>query len=210
MQCLILEGDTKAVFRGGEFEQGLPRWRYWLKTKQNKPANAGRLKRCRFDPWVRKIPWRRRAWQPPAVFLPGESPWTEEPSGLQSTRLQRTGHDWSDLACTSLNLIWEESLVHEQRPGQSDSLLGSVWGPVRTPVLGDRWSQGDRPWELRLGVPCQGSESYRTVVIEWSTGIQLTRLESFRLVLVVKNPPANAGDIRDSGSIPGEGYGNPL
>ena len=25
-----------------------------------------------FDPWVRKIPWRRR-WQPPPVFLPGES-----------------------------------------------------------------------------------------------------------------------------------------
>ena len=24
-----------------------------------------------FDPWVRKIPWRR-AWQPTAVFLPGE------------------------------------------------------------------------------------------------------------------------------------------
>ena len=28
-------------------------------------------KRCRFDPWVRKIPWRR-AWQPIPVFLPGE------------------------------------------------------------------------------------------------------------------------------------------
>ena len=25
-----------------------------------------------FDPWVRKIPWRRK-WQPTAVFLPGES-----------------------------------------------------------------------------------------------------------------------------------------
>ena len=37
-----------------------------------------------FDSWVGKIPWRR-AWQPTPVFLPGESPWTEEPSGLQST-----------------------------------------------------------------------------------------------------------------------------
>ena len=25
-----------------------------------------------------------RAWQPTPVFLPGESPWTEEPGGLQS------------------------------------------------------------------------------------------------------------------------------
>ena len=37
-----------------------------------------RSKKHRFDPWVRKIPWRR-AWQPTPVFLPGESPWTEEP-----------------------------------------------------------------------------------------------------------------------------------
>jgi len=31
-----------------------------------------RYKRCKFDPWVRKIPWRR-PWQPTLVFLPGES-----------------------------------------------------------------------------------------------------------------------------------------
>ena len=37
-----------------------------------------------------------------------------------------------------------------------------------------------------------------------------------QVVLVVKNPPANAGDIRDTGSIPGsgrfpgEGHDNPL
>ena len=28
--------------------------------------------RCGFDPWIGKIPWRRK-WQPTAVFLPGES-----------------------------------------------------------------------------------------------------------------------------------------
>ena len=56
-----------------------------------------RCKSCRFDPWVGKIPWRR-AWQPASVFFPGESPWTEEPGGLQSIGLQRVGHDWSDLA----------------------------------------------------------------------------------------------------------------
>ena len=30
------------------------------------------LKRCGFDPWLGKIPWRR-AWQPTEIFLPGES-----------------------------------------------------------------------------------------------------------------------------------------
>ena len=28
-------------------------------------------RRCRFDPWVRQMPWRRE-WQPSPVFLPGE------------------------------------------------------------------------------------------------------------------------------------------
>ena len=36
---------------------------------KNLPASSGDL-RDRFDPWVRKIPWRR-AWQPTPVFLPG-------------------------------------------------------------------------------------------------------------------------------------------
>ena len=46
-------------------------------TVKNLPANAGH-KRCRFKPWVKKIPLSK-AWQPTPVFLPGESPWTEEP-----------------------------------------------------------------------------------------------------------------------------------
>ena len=39
---------------------------------KNLPANARRHRRYRFDPWVRKIP-RRRKWQPTPVFLPGKS-----------------------------------------------------------------------------------------------------------------------------------------
>ena len=31
----------------------------------------------------------RRPWQPTPVFLPGESPWTEEPGELESMELQR-------------------------------------------------------------------------------------------------------------------------
>ena len=39
---------------------------------QEPACQCRRCKRCRFDPWVRKIPWRR-ARQPTPVFLPGES-----------------------------------------------------------------------------------------------------------------------------------------
>ena len=31
-----------------------------------------RPKRCKFDPWVGKIPWKRK-WQPTPVLLPGKS-----------------------------------------------------------------------------------------------------------------------------------------
>ena len=38
---------------------------------KNLLTSAGDM-RLWFNPWVRKIPWRR-AWQPTPLFLPGES-----------------------------------------------------------------------------------------------------------------------------------------
>ena len=54
-------------------------------------CQSRRHKRHRLDPWVRKIPWRR-AQQPTLVFLPGESPWTEEPGRLQFMGSQTVRH----------------------------------------------------------------------------------------------------------------------
>ena len=65
---------------------------------KNLPANAG-IMRCGFNPWVRKIPWRR-ALQPTPSFLPGESQWMEEPGSLQSNESPRVRHGWSNLAST--------------------------------------------------------------------------------------------------------------
>ena len=42
-----------------------------------------RRKRRVFDPWVGKIPWRRK-WQTIPLFLPGKSHGLEDPGGLQS------------------------------------------------------------------------------------------------------------------------------
>ena len=36
-----------------------------------KESACRRHKRCRFSPWVRKIPWSKK-WQPTPVFLPGK------------------------------------------------------------------------------------------------------------------------------------------
>ena len=38
----------------------------------NLPAVQQMHRRCQFDSWVRRIPWRR-AWQPTPVFLLGKS-----------------------------------------------------------------------------------------------------------------------------------------
>ena len=47
--------------------------------------SACQCRRCGLDPWVRKIPWRR-AWQPTAVFMPGESHGQRGLAGTYSTQ----------------------------------------------------------------------------------------------------------------------------
>ena len=56
-------------------------------------------RRGRFNPWVGKIPWRRK-WQPTPVIPAWEIPRTEEPGGLQSVGSQRVGYNLRDRACT--------------------------------------------------------------------------------------------------------------
>ena len=43
----------------------------WLSGKES-ACQSRRCRRRRFDPWVGKIPWRRK-WQPTSVFVPGGS-----------------------------------------------------------------------------------------------------------------------------------------
>ena len=62
---------------------------------KNTPANA-EDKRCRFHPWVRKIPWRR-AWQPTWLFLPGESHHQRSLAGYSPKGHKRVRQDWTDL-----------------------------------------------------------------------------------------------------------------
>ena len=53
---------------------------------------ACQCKRCRFSPWVGKIPWRRK-WRPTLVLLPGKSHGQKSlvsysPQGHKETRLK--------------------------------------------------------------------------------------------------------------------------
>ena len=45
-----------------------------------------------FNPWVRKIPWRRK-WQPTPVFLPGKSHGQRSMVGYSPWSHKRAGHD---------------------------------------------------------------------------------------------------------------------
>ena len=64
-----------------------------------------------FDPWIGKIPWRRK-WQRTPVFLPGESHGQRSLVGYSPTRSQRVGHDW--VTPLSLSLFFrKKELYHE-------------------------------------------------------------------------------------------------
>ena len=128
-------------------------------------------KRWEFYHWVRKIPWRK-AWQPTPVFLPGESHGAR-PGGLWSIWLQRVQLDWSDLACMHV-LVLEKGMVTHS------SILG--W---RIP-----WTEGPG------GLHSMGSQRIGHDKAT-NTTEQLTLFWTSQVVLVVRNPPANAGDVRD-------------
>ena len=57
------ELDTDQSLDAGEV--GFP---WWLSGKES----ASPCRRCGFDPWIGKIPWRRK-WQPIPVVLSGKS-----------------------------------------------------------------------------------------------------------------------------------------
>ena len=64
--------------------KGLP---WWLSGKES----ACQCRRCRFKPWVGKIPWRKTHYSSLAWRIPR----TEEPGGLQSIGSHRVRHDWT-------------------------------------------------------------------------------------------------------------------
>ena len=74
LQCSCLENprDGLALSRTWlkwlTYQQKQIRLPWWLSGKES----ACQCRRCRFDPWVGKISWRRK-WQPTPVFLPGKS-----------------------------------------------------------------------------------------------------------------------------------------
>ena len=96
-----------------------------------------RPKRCEFNPWVGKMPWRR-AWQPSPIFLPGEShgerslvgysPWGHKESDKAEVT-QHTHIMGKDMATHSSILAWR--IPWREEPGRLQSMglqrVGHNW-----------------------------------------------------------------------------------
>ena len=80
-------GRSPGEGNGYPLQWGLP---WWLSGKEPTCQCRGH-KRLGFDPWVRKIPWRKK-WQPTPVIWPGESLGQRSLEGY-SLWGHRVGHD---------------------------------------------------------------------------------------------------------------------
>ena len=77
----------ECISNGFKPEYGFP---WWLSGKEY----AFQCKRCRFNPWVGKMPWRGK-WQPTPVFLPGQSHRLRSLAGYSPWCRKRVRHDWA-------------------------------------------------------------------------------------------------------------------
>ena len=116
-------------------------------TSGKEPACQCRSrKRCGFDPWVGKIPWRRE-WQPTPVFLPekshgqrslvGYGPQGRKDSDTSEATQHSHVHSLGPFAYTSL--VYCLSILHENTHTHIYNVLGSlkthkstniIWGGI--------------------------------------------------------------------------------
>ena len=66
----------------------------WLHCKES----TCQCRRCRFDSWVGKVPWRRK-WQPTPVFLPGESLGQRSLAGYGPPGCKESDMTWQHSNC---------------------------------------------------------------------------------------------------------------
>ena len=96
-----------------------------------------RHKRCGFDPWVGKIPWRE-GMATLASILVWRNPWAEEPAGLQSMGSHRVRRDRSELAHMYYifnNMAFTGGSVVKNLPARAGD-TGLITGSERSPGEG--------------------------------------------------------------------------
>ena len=135
---------------------------WWLSGKEF----TYQCRRHAFNPWVRKIPWRRK-WQPTPVFLPGKSHGQRSLAGCSPWDHERVGHNSVSKQQTSSFPKWK---------GRTFQV--AQWLRLCLPNAGGLGSipgQGTRSCMLQLKTWCNHLSIY---FFNW----QLHKIQSFYLV----------------------------
>ena len=90
---------------------------YGLPWRLSGKESACQCRRLKFEPWVRKIPWRRK-WQPTPVFLPGKSHGEKSLVGYSPCGHKRVRHDLATkhqwyIVCICMHTFFIPSSVDE-------------------------------------------------------------------------------------------------
>ena len=103
--------------------------------------------RPRFDPWIRKIPWRR-GWQygkmEHCCILTWRIPRTEEPGVLQSMGLGRVRHDWVANTFTFTLYIMQPVLGGTSLSAEMPTLWDSDGNRWKGPAIKDAFPEWNR------------------------------------------------------------------
>ena len=81
-------------------------------TKQETQETRG------FDPWLEKMPWRRKM-APHSSILAWRIPWTEEPGGLKIMGSQKVRHDWATEHSVYVSILLSQFVARSPSPAGS-------------------------------------------------------------------------------------------
>ena len=91
------------------------------------------------ETWVRSLGWEEPlegAWQPIPVFLPAESPWAGDCSGIQSMGSQRVEYDWAPKHNTA-HTCSSVSLGHRRGHRRMESVIEGWTDSIHTMTIID-------------------------------------------------------------------------
>ena len=101
------------------WHRGVSWWfRWWrISLRWGKP---------RFDPWVRKISWRRK-WQPTPVLLPGEFHWQRSLAGYSPWGHKESNATKKLTLSLSLQVLWSWQKIRKVSVKHSKQDQGHSW-----------------------------------------------------------------------------------
>ena len=133
---------------------------------KNLPANETDIRdRRRFDPWLRKISWRR-AWQPTLVFLPGKS------------HGQRSLASYSPLDCKELDMTEATYHAHTWCYWTRKKNITVLWWCKRTSVFLGNSCWCSYGWRGTVTPIVQEKHAYRSLdgwIDRWMEGQMIQR-----------------------------------